>query len=115
MKSNKKDNKRLIIMLIIVLIITSIIIGFVIYNKNKKTKKEPLPYDDMYWNMKRLYETEDTSVDLVNNNSYYTLNIYIKDTDILISSTKIDAYTGEMEEEKDQGIEETSSMIKYKD
>lgn len=104
-----KKNKKTIIFIIIclVMIVLGIALGISLSNKNYKDEK--IPFDETYWKMKDLYTTNDRFVDIVNNETYYTINIYSRNTSEIIESFDMDAYTGKITD-KSASIEETASM-----
>ena len=98
----KKKYKILIIIIVVLLLIIGFIIAYKVINdkSKKKTPEDRIAYDDTYWRIKKLYEDENHIADLVNNDDYYTINIYNRQTNELIESYKMDAYTGKIKENK---------------
>lgn len=95
----KKKQK---IISLIILVILLLVIGFFIIRRviiqNDNKAKEKIAFDDVYWEVQSLYGGDNKIVDLVNDDDYYTINIYDKETNLLIRSFKMNAYTGETEQ-----------------
>ena len=104
-----KKNRKTIIFIIICLVMIELGIALGISLSNKKYKEEKIPFDETYWKMKDLYTTNDRFVDIVNNDKYYTVNIYSKNTSEIIETFDIDATTGKITN-KSVGMEATASM-----
>lgn len=98
----KKKYKITFIIIAVILLIIGLVIFFKTINDktHKRTPEDRIAYDDTYWNIKKLYEDENHTADLVNNDDYYTINIYDRYTNKLIESYIMDAYTGKTKENK---------------
>lgn len=98
-------NKKSIIFITTCLLLIIIGIVLLLVLKNEEPSDGKIAYDDVYRNMKNSYETENETVDVVNNDTYYTVNIYNKETNELIRTFKIDATTGKTSEKShDQSV-----------
>ena len=104
----KKSKKKIAIGIIGALCITIITIVTIHLVKNLNKEKNKKPFDEIYWNMKKLYSDKNRTVDIINNDEYYTVNVYNEETGILLETIVIDAYTGKS---KNKGIYKENKLV----
>lgn len=108
----KKINKKITIGILILLFVVITIIITINLFKNIDKEKEKVPFDQIYWEMKKQYEDEIRTVDIINNVNYYTANIYNRENGILLGTIEIDAYTGKR---KNKGVIKENTAVFYKE
>ena len=94
MKKNQTTKICIIVCVLVIVAGTILCISL----KEKAPEDNKIHYDQVYWNMQELYGGDDRIVDVVNNDKYYTINVYNKNTNEIMNSFKMDPYTGKITE-----------------